>query len=58
MSDPQEILRNLESEHESWGFFFREAADKFRDGEYTAEYEAQLISEFEKLLPEVPPWKK
>ncbi|OGC01167.1 haloacid dehalogenase [candidate division KSB1 bacterium RBG_16_48_16] len=45
-------------EDESWEFFFAEAADKFERGHYTAEYEAKLIEEFEKLLPEVPPWKK
>ena len=45
-------------EDESWEFFFKEAADKFKNGEYTKEYEAKLIDEFEALLPEVPPWKK
>ncbi len=45
-------------EDESWEFFFKEAADKFKNGEYTKEYEAKLIEEFEALLPEVPPWKK
>lgn len=45
-------------EDESWEFFFKEAADKFKNGEYTKEYEARLIKEFEALLPEVPPWKK
>ena len=45
-------------EGESWEFFYREAADKFKNGEYTEEYEAALIEEFEALLPEVPPWKE
>ncbi|NOY59448.1 MAG: HAD family hydrolase [Calditrichaeota bacterium] len=45
-------------EDESWEFFFKEAADRFKNGEYTKEYEAKLIKEFEALLPEVPPWKK
>jgi phosphoglycolate phosphatase-like HAD superfamily hydrolase len=45
-------------EDESWEFFFKEAADKFRDGLYTVDYEAQLIADFKKLLPEVPPWKR
>jgi hypothetical protein len=31
---------------------------KFLAGEYAGEYEALLIAEFEKLLPEVPPWKR
>jgi phosphoglycolate phosphatase-like HAD superfamily hydrolase len=45
-------------EDESWEFFFTEAAAKFENGQYTAEYEAKLIAEFDKLLPEVPPWKR
>jgi len=45
-------------EEESWEFFFREALDVFLKGDYTEEYEAKLVEEFEKLLPEVPPWKK
>ncbi|NIA31196.1 MAG: HAD family hydrolase, partial [Actinobacteria bacterium] len=36
-------------EDESWEFFFKEAADKFKNGEYTKEYEAKLIDEFEAL---------
>jgi phosphoglycolate phosphatase-like HAD superfamily hydrolase len=43
-------------EEASWQFFFTEAADKFRGGEYTADYEARLIAAFNALLPEVPPW--
>ena len=31
---------------------------RFLDGTYAGEYEASLIAEFEKLLPETPPWKK
>jgi hypothetical protein len=27
-------------------------------GEYVGEYEDALIAEFEKHLPEIPPWKK
>jgi phosphoglycolate phosphatase-like HAD superfamily hydrolase len=45
-------------EDDSWEQFFREVADKFHNGQYTAEYEAGLIAEFDKLLPECPPWKK
>jgi len=43
-------------EDESWEFFYREAADKFVSGEYSAEYESGLIAEFEALLPDSPPW--
>lgn len=45
-------------EEDSWELFYNEVTDKFRDGEYTAEYEAGLIAEFDKLLPETPPWRK
>jgi phosphoglycolate phosphatase-like HAD superfamily hydrolase len=45
-------------EEASWEKFYTEAADKFRSDAYDTDYEDQLIVEFEKLLPEVPPWKK
>ena len=48
---------NPGAEDKSWEFFLCQAADKFRHGQYTREYEAQLIAEFDKLLPELPPWK-
>ncbi len=45
-------------EEESWEFFYREALDVFLKGDYTEEYEAKCVAEFEKLFPSVPPWKK
>lgn len=45
------------AEERSWELFFREAAARFRDGEYSAGYEGKLIDRFERLLPETPPWK-
>jgi phosphoglycolate phosphatase-like HAD superfamily hydrolase len=45
-------------EEESWRRFHDEAVHKFLEGQYAGEYEAQLIAEFEKLLPDVPPWKR
>lgn len=45
-------------EDESWELFYKEAFDKFIAGEYAGAYEARLIAEFEKLLPEAPPWRK
>ncbi len=45
-------------EEESWQRFYEEAMERFLGGTYAGEYEARLIEEFEKLLPEVPPWKK
>jgi len=44
-------------EEESWERFHKEAGPKFLAGEYTREYEAELLSEFDKILPEEPPWK-
>jgi hypothetical protein len=41
----------------SWEKFHTQSADKFRDGSYDKNYEDQLVTEFEKLLPELPPWK-
>lgn len=43
-------------EEASWEKFYNEACDKFLNGEYAGEYEAKLIAEFERLLPEKPTW--
>ncbi|RLD12514.1 HAD family hydrolase, partial [candidate division KSB1 bacterium] len=48
---------NPNSEEKSWERFDMEAAEKFHKGEYAGDYESGLIAEFEKLLPEAPPWK-
>jgi phosphoglycolate phosphatase-like HAD superfamily hydrolase len=45
-------------EEASWQRFYEEAVFKFLAEEYAGEYEALLLAEFDKLLPEVPPWKK
>lgn len=45
-------------EEESWQQFFEEALYKFLNGEYEGEYEAKLIAEFQKFMPETPPWKR
>jgi phosphoglycolate phosphatase-like HAD superfamily hydrolase len=45
-------------EEESWQRFHEEAVKKFLAGEYAGDYEASLIAEFEKMLPEVPPWNR
>ena len=44
-------------EEASWARFHDEACDKFLAGEYAGAYEASLVAEFEKLLPESPPWE-
>lgn len=45
-------------EEESWERFCREGTDRFFSHTYAGDYEATLIAEFEKLLPEKPPWKQ
>jgi phosphoglycolate phosphatase-like HAD superfamily hydrolase len=42
----------------SWQRFYDEASDRFLDGTYAGPYEAELIAEFEELLPDTPPWRK
>jgi phosphoglycolate phosphatase-like HAD superfamily hydrolase len=44
-------------EEESWERFHREAMERFFHHTYAGDYEASLMAEFEKLLPEKPPWK-
>jgi phosphoglycolate phosphatase-like HAD superfamily hydrolase len=45
-------------EDESWERFYKEGLEKFLSGEFAGEYERKLIEDFEKLLPDLPPWKK
>ncbi len=49
---------NPGAEDASWKRFHTEALGKFLDGTYAGAYEETLIAEFEKLLPETPPWQK
>jgi len=48
---------NPGQEEQSWERFCNEGIDRFFDRTYAGAYEASLIEEFEKLLPEKPPWK-
>ncbi|MBN1318051.1 MAG: HAD family hydrolase [Anaerolineales bacterium] len=43
-------------EDESWERFYQVALNRFLEGTFAGEYEASLIAEFERLLPETPPW--
>jgi phosphoglycolate phosphatase-like HAD superfamily hydrolase len=45
-------------EEASWQRFYEESVHQFLAEEYRGQYEADLISEFEALLPERPPWKR
>jgi phosphoglycolate phosphatase-like HAD superfamily hydrolase len=49
---------NPGSEEKSWELFYNEACDRFLSGDYAGDYEAKLIATFEKVLPEIPPWKR
>jgi phosphoglycolate phosphatase-like HAD superfamily hydrolase len=49
---------NPGDEDKSWERFYKEGRAKFLAGEFAGAYEAALIAEFDKLLPEVPPWKR
>lgn len=43
-------------EEESWRRFYEEGVHRFLAGEFAGEYESALIAEFERRLPETPPW--
>jgi len=45
-------------EEESWERLNREGLERLFNHTYAAAYQDDLIAEFEKLLPEVPPWKR
>ncbi|MBN1808769.1 MAG: HAD family hydrolase [Planctomycetes bacterium] len=45
-------------EEESWRRFHEEALEKFFGGTYKGGYEAELMKELDKSLPEEPPWQK
>ena len=49
---------NPGNEEESWQRFYKEGLHKFLAGEYAGDYEAKLIAEFERFMPETPPWKQ
>ncbi|MCX7804951.1 MAG: HAD family hydrolase [Planctomycetota bacterium] len=45
-------------EEESWERFWKEGFDRFLSGRFAGDYEAKLIEEFQKYLPEKPPWER
>lgn len=47
---------NPGAEEASWQRLHDEALPKFFEGTYQGDYMAGLIAEFERLLPETPPW--
>lgn len=49
---------NPGDEAASWERLYHEALAKFYAGGYTGAYEQALLAEFDRYLPELPPWKK
>ena len=49
---------NPGAEDQSWARFYREGLARCTAGTYAGAYEAALIAEFEKLLPDTPPWQR
>lgn len=45
-------------EAQSWWRFHEEACERFFDGTYAGEYEAEMIEDFKKVLPDNPPWER
>jgi len=48
---------NPGAEETSWRRFFEEGIDRFFAGTFAGEYEAALLAEFDRHLPERPPWE-
>jgi phosphoglycolate phosphatase-like HAD superfamily hydrolase len=48
---------NPGDEDKSWEHFYKEAMHRFFEGTYAGDYEAALIAEFDRRLPDTPPWK-
>ncbi|MDD5765187.1 MAG: HAD hydrolase-like protein [Candidatus Marinimicrobia bacterium] len=49
---------NPGEEEKSWQMFAEKYSDLFFTGKYTKEIENDLVTEFNRHLPEIPPWKK
>ncbi len=49
---------NPGNEEESWQRLLAEGLDRFFAGTFAGDYEAARLAEFDKLLPEIPPWKR
>lgn len=47
---------NPGDEETSWGRFFDEGIDRFLKGTFAGSYQQELLVEFDRCLPEQPPW--
>jgi len=45
-------------EEASWERFFKEGCERFLAGTFAGNYEERLIAEFDRYLPEKPPWQR
>jgi phosphoglycolate phosphatase-like HAD superfamily hydrolase len=48
---------NPGAEEASWKRFYDEGIDRFLSGAFAGDYQAALLAEFDRYLPERPPWK-
>ncbi len=48
---------NPGAEEASWKRFYEEGIERFLSGTFAGEYQAALLAEFDRYLPEHPPWK-
>jgi phosphoglycolate phosphatase-like HAD superfamily hydrolase len=48
---------NPGAEEASWKRFHEEGVDRFLSGRFDDKYQKELLAEFEKYLPDRPPWK-
>ncbi len=49
---------NPGGEEASWRRLYEEGIDRFFAGTFAGEYQQELINEFDKCLPEHPPWQR
>ena len=49
---------NPGGEEKCWQRLLEEGLDRFFAGSFAGDYEQKLVAEFEKLLPDTPPWKR
>lgn len=47
---------NPGGEEASWRHLFEEGIERFLQGTFAGDYQQQLLAEFNKLLPQTPPW--
>jgi phosphoglycolate phosphatase-like HAD superfamily hydrolase len=45
-------------EEESWQRFYGEGLSRFLEGTFVGAYQQNIIAEFERVLPDTPPWKR